>query len=48
MANAHSVTTFVVLLKQRRRDMPPASAVSPQAATLFPYEFRNGTSRNLG
>ena len=46
MANAHSVTTFVVLLKQRRRDMPPASAVSPQAAIL--YEFPVGTSRNLG
>jgi retron-type reverse transcriptase len=32
-ATAHSVRTFVVLLKQRRREMPPASEVSPQAAT---------------
>ena len=44
MANAHSVTTFVVLLKQRRRDMPPASAISPQAAILF---FMNSGSALL-
>ncbi len=31
-ATAHSVRRFVVLLKHRRNEMPPASEVSPQAA----------------